>query len=1514
MKCEYTYKTKKYSYSELLEEVDKENVQLDSYDAILYSASKKQDVQIGAVSKIKQLSYTLTKDKATLIDGEPHYTVVGAMPLFDFFDSNAFHADGYTAFNEEDYIKSVTKKYLEEGYTEEAAAKEAKRIVDSWKKLKEDTVELHKLLTNKHILNPNVTIETAVEDLYKSVPDKFKDRELLENIVKSTRAFNMKLGKDYERFRNINMITKTKDGIRLFGHIDLLTIAPDGTVGVYLFKVSTSYSKFWVDEKIEKYKYQLAFLKEMLQQNDVNVKNITLNIVPVYIQYDDNNENVKKMYIENVRSYSTTSQGKYAMAKYDRKVAEYITPKVNPVIQDSSESEAEHNCQLIFPGRGLSQDGFIQSADSYIKQAMDGMNRNLQIEYVDDENPHYLVTITNINSNPITMKTSTAKKGKAYKEIREFVVKYIQELDEDKGYAANTLKNQLVNYFNTGNMPSAKPWHQHVAWSYLKKYMTSYTEVDGKKEYDWELLDNLTDNNILIFRNKKTNTYDYVVISSLDLESGLEGGNLLCLLGYQNSEYIDLEGNFGNVELVRGMTYINSTAKDLPEGAKLGQITVVSPNLSRQQAVTRNINIFLQRHYRKIVELANKKNGKDQIKIHITKEMLSDPTQSILDSYKVAITDNFYLKQRLNSVLEIDNLQKSINQSKACQIAALYTLIESVLSQYPNIVEKNTLERMKSSRSEYERTIANLFEQIIIAFNYLNDYDVKYKVTYNAIDSLFLKAQNVADENIRLITSNMQVTNSAIANEFLDYYQKKVRHQFDSFYQAKGYSKTENYFIGDQVKTFKNLFEYDPETGSNLLIFKNPYDNNNNLSSEERTLLKHIIFEINNIMSKGKIEETYHTCNNEDFGKYVTENEQARWVPLEKASKASSLKNVKSFLTRIQNFWKNGIMSSQSFDYLVNGIIEEERSMIDQDATSTYLVRANNPFYRSIPNDGSDINDIRMQRRSMIKKYGADYFETNLENLLVDVAMKQITSMQFNKFLTCTKAILLELDMMSIGNVSQGVKDKEKEYIWNYLKANVLHKPLMGKTMQRVVGVIHPIKTIVSHMLVGGNVIGAVRDGFEGAQQNFLRSLIKFKTNIDAKNIAKAYAIVTTKQNPNSMSINILNSLCLKYRMSNMDSMQVAERAKTARNGIMNIERAPFYNLRCPDFLNRMTLFVAQCLQDGCWDAFSVNEKGDLMYDARKDKRFAAYLNNDKSDMKAYNTAKSALFSFVIMRNKEKPNDVIDPRDIDQVVKKLDSPYTSEQVVRIRSAADNIYGAYDRSMRPMLENHSYGMLFAMFSTWMSGIVANYFASAQESSIMYKHEQLRDENGNLLYIDNDGNQTITPTDAPLYRDIPLIVQGIFPTLFTIAKLCRSNGMEFMKEYIKANPHEQANLRKLISDILMMLLMTLLFKGILQPKYKDFKKTMKDRPLLANLVTEIIYKGGSKSYDQYAGPLNVLQFFGENMNPPYYTANIKLINDCMRAIFGDKEWNTVLTGNIALFRNGKDSITAYYKAMI
>ena len=100
--------------------------------------------------------------------------------------------------------------------------------------------------------------------------------------------------------------------------------------------------------------------------------------------------------------------------------------------------------------------------------------------------------------------------------------------------------------------------------------------------------------------------------------------------------------------------------------------------------------------------------------------------------------------------------------------------------------------------------------------------------------------------------------------------------------------------------------------------------------------------------------------------------------------------------------------------------------------------------------------------------------------------------------------------------------------------------------------------------------------------------------------------------------------------------------------------------------------------------------------------------------------------------------------------------------------------------------------------------------------------------------------------------------------------------------------------------------LLFTFALTPAYKDSKKKSSDLSLAAKLFASVSYKSLNGARDSFAGPLNIVEYFGEQLDPPMYKVPVKLITDTSKTIFGDKTTAQLITGNIALARTYKDVV--------
>lgn len=103
---------------------------------------------------------------------------------------------------------------------------------------------------------------------------------------------------------------------KIVGHIDYLIIRPDGDLEIYNIKASIDNYDDWLNIKKEKYKYQLALIKRILESKGINVKNIRLNLVPVKLTFDENYTKVLEVSREDPKVMDIRDN-KYIFQHYD---------------------------------------------------------------------------------------------------------------------------------------------------------------------------------------------------------------------------------------------------------------------------------------------------------------------------------------------------------------------------------------------------------------------------------------------------------------------------------------------------------------------------------------------------------------------------------------------------------------------------------------------------------------------------------------------------------------------------------------------------------------------------------------------------------------------------------------------------------------------------------------------------------------------------------------------------------------------------------------------------------------------------------------------------------------------------------------------------------------------------------------------------------------------------------------------------------------------------------------------
>lgn len=144
-------------------------------------------------------------------------------------------------------------------------------------------------------------------------------------------------------------------------------------------------------------------------------------------------------------------------------------------------------------------------------------------------------------------------------------------------------------------------------------------------------------------------------------------------------------------------------------------------------------------------------------------------------------------------------------------------------------------------------------------------------------------------------------------------------------------------------------------------------------------------------------------------------------------------------------------------------------------------------------------------------------------------------------------------------------------------------------------------------------------------------------------------------------------------------------------------------------------------------------------------------------------------------------------------------------------------------------------------------------------------------------------------------VPDIVQGIIYTIKDTFKEFYYNGTDGVKVNILQNNIQRANLKKLLSDLLIAMIVAGLMGSALGAAYKAHKENMTPKDILPNAIAEVMFKGGHGATDSLAGPFGVINYVANNTNPAALKTTFKVYNDTWKMITGQRSIGDTVMGS-------------------
>lgn len=1506
MICKYNYDGKTYkSYWELRNYLDETQVYLKQA-ALLASAKTPQQDMVDLLTMVK-LDFNLSPDEGELIVTDS--TTTDKYDIQHYIDSEYFEPEQqfYKKKNREQY-KEVC---LAKGMTEE----QIQRQFDNEKLIGADAYAIHDIINNMYVNNDS-------DDAWKYEARAFINSRLKEIkdgtgrfMAISDLNFKANLAKAYERLKplapqialqvkesrhqmflnnkidkvtskiikNIGLTEKLPNGITLLGHIDSIIIDKDGNIDLYQYKPSAGMHEVWTEMKQKKFNLEMAFLRRMLiskmQARGFKTSNIHINmhLVPIFMNYDDN-MNLKDTAFRDPQNVMVKF-GKYDLAQEDEIINQEI-PIKNMFIGDISEEvdKGKSYTDVMFNSELLYQHKTEDTVKSFIKYQYKENGEGRIKKCPPDSEYAYEVRLS---GKPIKRIKESTSPLKGNTELNEYLTNHFNSEEYQADQVLKTLIKEIrkARETHTLDFESFKN-AQPIIIQALQKYLTPRGTLESQN-YEWEIVENddLISQHILLFKHK-SGQVDALVLSTSDLykvNKVNDSTNIMnnYISDTESGELFNYDCSYGHIEQINALNVLNQVLPEIGENYKLGNIQIVSAFHGGQQMFSSFSNL-VTKYYNPIIDITNTHNDGLNLKSNFDNFQYVDDYELILDYANDLLTDSTFADQssiKLRTREELDKLSQATTD--ASRRTALKSLLEFLQNDYQvkNIIKANSYNTLDYN----QKFIYELYNQACYVYNSLNGVytETKYK-PLSTLESWFLSPSDISDNNYRAI---FQIINKTInlANEEVMKQCIPIQNFVRDYFKACGYSETEGSIIGDENKYFLPLFEQD-SYGNPTMIFKNPFTSIE-LKEHERVFLKQALFHFAKITHKMHNKEfTYTSYNDPKFKELLSSDSLYLRAPLMKGSGTMSKRSLKNKWEHLKELVKNPLDAYTKYQMDMD-------KQSGQNASLDYLMAqgVKNPFASSMSSDETI-------RQEMLDTHDLSFWEVNIPALLYSYVNQEERTKQFNNSLVLIQSILFHTRALSINANNKAYLNWFEKEIGKYLKVNVFRESILEDTSKKVFSVISPAKSIISKLFLGFNFKSAVRDTMEGFQQNFMKIAAK-QTDMTTANLSKAYSYVFKNSFTNVRSVTFLNQLCIQYGLSNLDFANIATGLRTDRSGISHLGDIMYNTMKRPDFLNRMSLFVSRCLQDGVIDldstmnlsdksALQITKDGELTYNPELDKRFKDYFKGTPGT-KEYNDAKARYYAAVRGYNRDHMENPIEYEG-----KKLPMPYSLTEIDRIKDFANHIYANYDQNGRAMNENMAIGMAFGQFTTYLNAAAGNYFGRKRlMESDKYEQQMV---NGKPLYIKSDGTLTFEQSEdtVPALKNIPIVVQGILGTYGTLFKMfVNKKSYKECQKYLRANPQELKNFTKGWSDLLYFLFMTLIFKSILTPGFDDWYKDTAKTSAVAAGLGKSIFKGVSQSYANFCGPYGIVDTAG-SLSVPVYTYPISELKNMWTMVTNPK----------------------------
>lgn len=1194
-------------------------------------------------------------------------------------------------------------------------------------------------------------------------------------------------------------------GVTYTGVIDCITIDKDGNVNIIDFKSTQKIHSSTIGDDVKKsYLLQLKLYETILKQFGIQGK-ITSEIKPIIAKGKNMNVLKGDVLSTNKKAYINSNNQMYLDVM--RVVDTYLPhahKKLTTPEEKAVQTELEKGLHAVFRADYLNKEEpsvfkeFI--INNYVGKSKAFKSIVLD-EFVYLEQDGDSIIVKEISTGKILKQedfiTFIQEELKLRRENRSEIFRNIQDAFEDKD------KENLIRLLGRDStLTGARIEH-------VQKYLAK----------EWQLVRApLTDNNfILVFQNTLTGDVDLVsVVQNINLdytytfqdeESNSHNRQLLGdilrkkdLARFKNNQ---IHSSISNINVFKAVAIFNAVRHTLPidqKTAKLGQVMCLSDVNGNARVYGKEVHDIVDQL--KVLAVAKKENmiknndadilftGIENLNItsrtdYLIAEVFSALNIAGFNSSEFNDYDKYVLKGDEPIHIKIEKLKElqakiraehseffledrtKVRTGETNDIQYLDDVLSKVIYSLSNGVSLERLSDVSSTGLDFNNSIRLAKQLYTDNFSGITSEGVSLTGFFQGID--FASPYANPSEAVRQVSQWHSYSVTLIQRELDDYVDGQNK-AFAKWITSKKALITAKLTKADQSVFLDTLIKKNPDgTFDQNFRFKNPFDQNEALTDEDREYLKYCIWDIMRIRQNvkgGKLlnDEKVKKMNWTELSKnvkYVKEFEsllntpQNLNVPLRKAS------DTKLFTKGITSVLKGDFADAKDY---YKSLLGKWKSVVDDRGITSEQEKQKKEQMSRLKAFNMYNEDIE-SREKRLEGQRIDSFECNINYLVIDHAYNYVTHKVNQQVLNNTDRLLSVIAALE----RQTGKDfsKHREAIIKRTAISMYNTNNIEDDYKDFVGTIGLLRKMLNFSAIALRpalffkemVVGRVKNHTSAALGYFENEGITYKDLMRAEQIVFGEGLgkeFVNKFNNTSIEhrekVEQINHM---YRVANRDANVMAHKSSASKNDIFGADAdLLYYSNTRPDWFNRLSIMVAKMIADGSWDAHKIVD-GKLVYDATQDARYSIYFkykdNPPKKGSSDYETYKEQEAKYFWSLNEFQKQGFTNAEG--EPLKKgdpLPMGYTDKEVNSMKEIIGLLYGYFNHEEKNIFQSETFSALFMAFKTYWNAEWRYYFGLPNKNTSRGKLEYVRDAEGNILYSQEDENLGISfTTTKPSY---------------------------------------------------------------------------------------------------------------------------------------------------------------------